>query len=65
MIEVAIVSLEQAIAADGDPIPAGGLDLPRDPMPLPGETAKNVRAAQEAADAEPVVPVSIDPPVAG
>ena len=65
MIEVAIVSLEQAIAADGDPIPAGGLDLPRDPMPLPGETAKGVRAAQEAADAEPAVPVSIDPPVAG
>jgi uncharacterized protein YqhQ len=65
MIEVAIVSLEQAIAADGDAIPEGGLGLPRDPMPLPGETAKGVRAAQEAADAEAAVPVSIDPPVAG
>jgi uncharacterized protein YqhQ len=65
MIEVAIVSLEQAIVADGDPIPANGLDLPRDPMPLPGETAKEVRAAQEAADAEAAAPVSIDPPITG
>ena len=65
MIEVAIVSLEQAIIADGDPIPEGGLDLPRDPMPLPGETAKEVRAAQEAVEAEATVPVSIDPPVTG
>src|SRR3954471_1428134 len=65
MIEVAIVSLEQAIVADGDAIPEGGLALPRDPMPLPGETAKDVRAAQEAIDGEPAVPVSIDPPVTG
>jgi uncharacterized protein YqhQ len=65
MIEVAIVSLEQAIAADGDPIPEGGLHLPRDPMPLPGETAKEVRAAQDAADAEGAAPVSIDPPLPG
>src|SRR3954454_12783880 len=65
MIEVAIVSLEQAIVADGDAIPEGGLALPRDPMPLPGETAKEVRASQEAAEGEAVVPVSIDPPVTG
>jgi uncharacterized protein YqhQ len=65
MIEVAIVSLEQAIVADGDAIPEGSLDLPRDPMPLPGETAKDVRAAQEAVDGEATVPVSIDPPVTG
>src|SRR3954462_9189976 len=65
MIEVAIVSLEQAIVADGDPLPEGGLHLPRDPMPLPGETAKDVRAAQEAVDAEAAFPVSIDPPVTG
>jgi uncharacterized protein YqhQ len=65
MIEVAIVSLEQAIEADGDPIPADGLHLPRDPMPLPGETAREVRAAQEAADAEAAAPVSIDPPLPG
>src|SRR3954454_2187275 len=65
MIGVAIVSLEQAIVADGDAIPEGGLALARDPMPLPGETAKEVRASQEAAEGEAVVPVSIDPPVTG
>lgn len=46
MIEVAIVALEEAIAADGDPVPEGGLDLARFPMPLPGETAAGVRAAK-------------------
>jgi uncharacterized protein YqhQ len=65
MIEVAIVSLEEAIKADGDPVPEGGLGLARDPMPKPGETAAGVRAAQEAADAEAAQPVSIDPPIAG
>jgi uncharacterized protein YqhQ len=65
MIEVAIVSLEEAIKADGDAVPEGGLDLARDPMPKPGETAAGVRAAQEAADAEAAQPVSIDPPLAG
>ena len=63
MIEVAIVSLEEAIAADGDPIPEGGLGLARDPMPRPGETAAGVRAAQEAAEGEAAAPVSIDPPL--
>ena len=51
--------------ADGDAIPEGGLELARDPMPKPGETAAGVRAAQEAADAEAAAPVSIDPPLAG
>jgi len=74
MIEVAIVSLEEAIKADGDPIPEGGLDLARDPMPQPGETAAGVRAAAEqeeaalsvtSAEGEATAPVSIDPPLAG
>jgi hypothetical protein len=64
MIEVAIVSLEEAIRADGDPVPEGGLELARDPMPKPGETAAGVRAAQEAAEGEAAAPVSIDPPLA-
>ncbi len=64
MIEVAIVSLEEAITADGDPVPEGGLNLLRDPMPKPGETAAGVRAAQEAAEGEAAAPVSIDPPLA-
>ncbi len=64
MIEVAIVSLEEAIVADGDPIPEGGLHLAREPMPQPGATAAGVRAAQEAAEGEAAAPVSIDPPMA-
>jgi uncharacterized protein YqhQ len=78
MIEIAIVSLEEAIKADGDAVPEGGLDLAREPMPRPGETAAGVRAAQEraeagipaaAAEGEATVPASIDPsidpPIAG
>jgi hypothetical protein len=77
MIEVAIVSLEEAIKADGDAIPEGGLELARYPMPQPGETAAVVRAAQDreeqdtaaataaAAEGEATAPVSIDPPLAG
>ena len=47
MIEVAIVAMEEAILADGSEVPAGSLELARDPMPLPGETAAGVRAAAE------------------
>jgi uncharacterized protein YqhQ len=80
MIEVAIVAMEEALRADHEQIPAGGLDLPRDPMPEPGETAAAVRAmaeadgeggedghrtATKAAEGEAVAPVSIDPPLAG
>jgi uncharacterized protein YqhQ len=32
MIEVAIVSMEQALEADGEPIPTGSGDFPREPM---------------------------------
>ena len=51
MIEVAIVSIEEALRADGEAIPDGGLDLTRDAMPQPGETAAAVRKAQAAAAA--------------
>jgi uncharacterized protein YqhQ len=57
MIEVAIVSMEQALAADGEPLPAGSGTLERDPMVVPGSTA----GAGEAA----TVPAAIDPPVSG
>ncbi len=36
MIEVAIVSIEEALRADGEAVPEGGLGLARDPMPKPG-----------------------------
>jgi uncharacterized protein YqhQ len=81
MIEVAIVAIEETLRADGEPVPAGGLELARDPMPLPGETAAGVRAAATegggelapvsatvrtpAAEGEAVAPVSIDPPLPG
>src|SRR5215217_5852751 len=51
MIEVAIVAMEETLRADGESIPNGGLDLLRDPMPEPGETAAAVRAMSEADDA--------------
>ena len=50
MIEVAIVSMEQALEADGEPSPAGSTMFERDPIVL-GTTIT---------DAEPVVPS--DPP---
>jgi uncharacterized protein YqhQ len=61
MIEVAIVAVEEALRADGEPIPEGGLDLLREPMPAPGETAAKARAAAEAL-ADEVSMAPIDPP---
>ena len=51
MIEVAIVAVEEALRADGEPVPDGGLDLARDPMPAPGEHAARTREAADAAEA--------------
>jgi hypothetical protein len=65
MIEVAIVSMEEALRADGEVVPAGGLELARDPMPAPGETAADVRAAAAAAEADAAAPMSADPPLGG
>jgi uncharacterized protein YqhQ len=56
MIEVAIVSMEQALEADGEALPAGSGTLHRAPMDLPATVA-----AGEAAAA----PVTIDPPLRG
>jgi Predicted metal-dependent enzyme len=39
MIEVAIVSMEQALEADGEPVPAGSGDFVREPMRLGAPTA--------------------------
>ena len=39
MIEVAIASMREALAANGDPAPAGSLDPPRRPIPGPGTEA--------------------------
>src|SRR6266550_3778195 len=55
MIEVAIVSMEQALKADGEELPLGSGTLPRDLLELPGTVTKGEAAA----------PVSIDPPLPG
>ncbi len=78
MIEVAIVAMEETLRADGEAIPPGGLNLARDPMPEPGETAAAVRAMADAdgasatqaaaaqdAGAQAAAPVSVDPPLPG
>jgi uncharacterized protein YqhQ len=58
MIEVAIVSMEQALQADGETLPLGSGTLPRDKMDLATRPAAGV-----AADA--AAPVTIDPPLPG
>jgi uncharacterized protein YqhQ len=66
MIEVAIVSMEQALEADGEPLPAGSGTLPREPLPPSGSARAGagvgVLATQEA---ETIAPVTIDPPLPG
>ena len=52
MIEVAIVSLEEAIKADGEAVPEGGMDYTRSPMPKPGEIAALRQAEESAQKAE-------------
>jgi uncharacterized protein YqhQ len=56
MIEVAIVSMEEALKADGETLPAGSGTLPRDRMDLP-----RTPVAADGATA----PVTIDPPLPG
>jgi uncharacterized protein YqhQ len=58
MIEVAIVSMEQALQADGETLPAGSGTLPRDRMDVPATPAAGI--ASDAA-----APVTIDPPLPG
>jgi hypothetical protein len=64
MIEVAIVSMEQALVADGESIPAGSGDFERRPMRL--EPAAVADPTPQTAPPSPVVPpvqtVPTDPP---
>ena len=66
MIEVAIVSMEEALKADGETLPKGSGTLPRDVLDLPSEskTAPD-RPNKPATEAEVAAPVSIDPPLPG
>jgi uncharacterized protein YqhQ len=56
MIEVAIVSMEQALEADREPVPTGSAPLARDPLVLPG-------GARDGGESS--APVTIDPPIPG
>jgi uncharacterized protein YqhQ len=72
MIEVAIVSMEQAIQADGEVLPAGSGTLARDPMdvapkPAAGTTADGTAGASAATEREVTsgAAITIDPPLPG
>jgi uncharacterized protein YqhQ len=66
MIEVAIVSMEQALEADGEAVPGGSGDYPRRPMalaPVAGDTAALVVPAERPAPSPtPSPPIPTDPP---
>jgi hypothetical protein len=51
MIEVAICSMQEALAANGETAPAGSWDPPREPIPEPGELAREMEARQGASSA--------------
>jgi uncharacterized protein YqhQ len=64
MIEVAIVSMEEALKADGEDLPAGSGTLEREPLPPPGAARVGV-GTLTSQEAETVAPVTIDPPLPG
>jgi uncharacterized protein YqhQ len=80
MIEVAIVSMEEALSADGEAIPGGSTALAREPMATADDrraarvrraggpaivTPTDGRAPQAPAAPEVAAPISIDPPFPG
>ncbi|HEY7590958.1 MAG TPA: DUF1385 domain-containing protein [Candidatus Limnocylindrales bacterium] len=64
MIEVAIVSMEEALRADGETLPRGAGTLERDVLEVPGPGGP-ARRATPVGEAEAVAPISIDPPLPG
>jgi uncharacterized protein YqhQ len=64
MIEVAIVSMEQALEADGEAVPDGSAPLERSPLPPPGSAKREPGAAPNVIT-ESAAPVTIDPPLPG
>ncbi len=64
MIEVAIVSMEEALKADGEELPAGSGTLQHEPLPPPGAARVGV-GTLTTQEAETVAPVTIDPPLPG
>jgi uncharacterized protein YqhQ len=62
MIEVAIVSMEQALVADGETVPAGSGEFPSEPLVL-DLPAPNPAASASTGSASASVPPTIDPPI--
>jgi uncharacterized protein YqhQ len=65
MIEVAIVSMEEALRADSEALPAGSSQLERDPLAPIGKPATTGVPVPAHAEAESAAPVTLDPPVPG
>lgn len=65
MVEVAIVSMEQALEADGEALPPGSGTLAREPLPPPGVRVGAGVGSLATQEAETVAPVTIDPPLPG
>jgi uncharacterized protein YqhQ len=71
MIEVAIVSMEEALKADGAELPAGAGTLEREPMILKGRQVGDGiefepgRPGTRTLEGEAAAPVSLDPPLPG
>ena len=63
MIEVAIVSMEQALLADGEALPAGSSTVGREPMAMPRPAAETAAAA--TSDTVGEVAITSDPPLPG
>ncbi len=63
MIEVAIVSMEEALKADGEALPSSS-GLARSGLQLPTPAGRSP-AGKAAGEAEAAAPVSIDPPIPG
>jgi hypothetical protein len=64
MIEVAIVSMEQALEADGEPVPEGSGDFPREPLVLDAPVPAGAAAASSGPTSTSAsVPPTIDPPI--
>jgi uncharacterized protein YqhQ len=65
MIEVAIVSMEEALKADGEALPDGSAMLPRDALAQPAREPAAAASALPAAEAEAAAPATLDPPIPG
>jgi hypothetical protein len=66
MIEIAIVSMEEALRADGEALPAGSGTLERDPLEPAGKpAATETTPVAVRAEAESAAPVTLDPPLPG